>query len=200
MVNGRRRFRIVLAIAAIAVLACVGRARGDDAPSIDIDQWHEELGTASADVDDERERQLVLGVYPGISAVLGLPNVLSLQGNVFLSLTNSATFSLFFGYGVERGSPADSDIYTLGWGGVRPLPMATTQWGFYGKFLRYRRWDDRNHGIHDGLSVGTESGAGNLALTFEFGAARSDRNHWFPTVQIALKIAIPIGIPLSGDG
>jgi hypothetical protein len=63
---------------------------------------------------------------------------------------------------VEGGSSADATIYTLGWGGVRRLPMAKPQWGFYGKFLRYRRFEDETHGVHHGLSVGTESGAARL--------------------------------------
>jgi hypothetical protein len=147
-------------------------ASGEDSPSIDLDAWHVDLGTADAGRGDEDGPRYVLGVYPGLSAVLGLPDVVSVQGNVMLSLTDNVSFSVFLGYGVERGAPADADIYTIGWGGVRPLPVVGEQWGFYGKFLRYRRWDDRNHGVHHGLSVGTESGAGNLALTFEFGAAR----------------------------
>jgi len=188
-----------LAVAMVAVLFVAGPrpANGEDSPSIDLDAWHLELGTAAAGQDDEVEPRYVFGIYPGVSAVLGLPDVVSAQGNVFVSLTDSERFSIFLGYGVERGAPADADIYTIGWGGVRQLPVVGEQWGFYGKFLRYRRWDDRNHGVHHGLSVGTESGAGYLGVTFEFGAARSERNHWMATAQIAVKIALPIGIPLS---
>jgi hypothetical protein len=108
--------------------------------------------------------------------------------------------AVFVGYGVEGGSSADATIYTLGWGGVRKLPMAKPQWGFYGKFLRYRRFEDETHGVHHGLSVGTESGAGALGLRFEIGAARSDQNHWLAVAQIAFTLELPFGIPrIGGD-
>jgi len=198
-VNGRR---IPGFIAAVALAGCVGLggvAAGDDEAPLDLDAWHARLGTADAQADEDAAGDLVLGIYPGVSAVLGLPDVVSVQGNLFMSLAARSRYSVFLGYGIERGAPADAEIFTLGWGGVRSLPMVERQWGFYGKFLRYRHWDDRNHGVHHGLSVGTESGAGYLGMTFEFGLARSDRNHWMPTAQIALKLALPIGIPLKGD-
>jgi hypothetical protein len=143
----------------------------------------------------------VLGFDPNCSAVIGLPNLLAYQANLYVSLSDSSRFSVFVGYGVEGGSSADATIYTLGWGGVRRLPMARPQWGFYGKFLRYRRFEDETHGIHHGLSVGTESGAGALGLRFEIGAARSERDHWLPVAQIAFTLELPFGIPpLGGNG
>ena len=190
---------LVAAIVVVGLLGGGGLTTADDAAPIDLDAWHGQLGTADAPADEDGERHVMLGLYPGVSAVLGLPDVVSVQGNVFVSLTDSSRFSVFLGYGIERGAPADAEIVTLGWGGVRMLPTVEQQRGFYGKFLRYRRWDDRNHGVHHGLSVGTESGAGYLGLTFEFGMARSERNHWMPTAQIALKLALPIGIPLGSD-
>ena len=80
---------------------------------------------------------------------------------------------------------------------MRPIPVASKQLGFHGKYLRYRRWNDQDHGVHHGLSVGTESGVGFAALAFEVGAARSSRNHWMVVVQVALKFAAPIRIPLT---
>ncbi len=74
---------------------------------------------------------------------------------------------------------------------------ASKQTGFHGKYLRYRRWDDEDHGIHHGMSFGTESGVGFGALAFEVGAARSERNHWLIVAQVALKFAAPIRIPLT---
>lgn len=168
----------------------------DDVP-IDLDAWHARLGTLElGDAPDEEPRP-VLGIFPSLSAAVGLPDVLSLQGNVYLSLSDGSTYGAFVGVGVEEGSPADATIITAGWGGVRPLPMPTEQWGFYGKFVRYRRWEHRDHGVHHGLSVGVESAARYLGMAVELGAARSERNHWIVTAQIALKVGIPIGIDLN---
>lgn len=197
----RRRPAAGVAALLVAALLAGGQAgASDDPPPIDIDSWHQELGGWLPDGPEGEARHFQLGVYPGLSAALGLPDVVSAQAHVYLSLTDSTSFSAFIGYGVEWGSPADADIVTLGWGGVRPLPAATRQLGFYGKFLRYRRWDHRDHGVHHGLSVGAESGAGNLSVTAEIGAARSDRNHWMVTAQVALKVALPIAISLGGAG
>jgi hypothetical protein len=73
--------------------------------------------------------------------------------------------------------------------------------GLLAGFLRYRRFEDDRHGVHDGLSVGTESGAGALGLRFEVGAARSDDDHWLAVAQIAFTLELPFGIPpIGGDG
>ena len=82
---------------------------------------------------------------------------------------------------------------------MHPIPVATKQIGFHGKFLRYRRWDDEDHGVHHGLSFGAESGISFGAIAFELGAARSERNHWMIVAQIALKFAVPIRIPLTRE-
>lgn len=177
----------------VLLVAMCGAATAQE--RIDLDAWHAEN---PAPDPDQPNAGYSLGLYPGVSGVLGAPNLLSYQYGVFLSLSDGRSFSLFVGYGEERGSSADCAIYTLGWGGVRRLPSAAPQRGFHGKFLRYRRWDDRDHGIHDGLSAGTEMGVGFLSLTFELGAARSDRNHWMATAQVALKVALPVVIPLGG--
>jgi hypothetical protein len=141
-----------------------------------------------------------LGLYPGVSGVLGAPNIAAGQGSAYLSIGDGRSFSLFLGIGRELGSRADADLYTVGWGGVRRLPGAVPQRGFHGKFLRYRRWQDDDHGPHDGLSVGTETGVGPLGLAFEVGAARSDRNHWLLTAQIGIKLAVPVFVPLEKKG
>ena len=121
----------------------------------------------------------------------------SVQADAYVSFTDGKRFSIFGGYGVEWGTQANAQIITLGWGGVRPIPAASRQLGFHGKFLRYRRWDDDDHGIHHGLSFGTEQGVGFGALSFELGAARSERNHWLITIQAVLKFAVPVHIPLT---
>ncbi len=198
----RRAWLVVPAV--VVALACpAGLAiAGEGAAPLDLDAWHRELGGAdAAEPDGDSGRHFVLGFDPNCSAVIGFPNLLAYQANLYVSLSDSARFSVFVGYGVEGGASADATIYTLGWGGVRKLPMAKPQWGFYGKFLRYRRFEDDSHGAHDGLSVGTESGAGALGVRFEIGAARSDQNHWLAVAQIAFTLELPFGIPPIGrDG
>ena len=114
-------------------------------------------------------------------------------------MAREGRFSIFAGYGYERGWGSESHMATLGWGGVRQLTVARPQRGFYGKFLRYRRLADFEHGVHHGLSVGVEHGAGAFGLSVEFGAARSASNHWAFVVQTGVKIALPVIIPLSGS-
>jgi len=165
---------------------------------INLDLWHEELFDALGEEPEQKaDRRPALGIYPTLGGSIGPPNWVSAQGHAYLSFTDGKHFSIYAGYGVEWGPKADASIITVGWGGVHPIPVATKQIGFHGKFLRYRRWDDEDHGIHHGLSFGAESGISFGALAFEFGAARSERNHWMIVAQIALKFAVPIRIPLT---
>jgi len=167
---------------------------------IDLDLWHEELIDALGEgPEDTTSRRPALGIYPTLGGAIGPPNWVSAQGHAYLSVTDGKSFSIYAGYGVEWGPSADASIITVGWGGVRAIPVASKQTGFHGKFLRYRRWDDEDQGIHHGLSFGTESGVGFGALAFELGAARSERNHWMIVAQIALKLAAPIRIPLTRE-
>ena len=182
-------------VAALVIAIVSVNAWADD--EIDIDRWHRELSDALGEESEEAPRGPSLGLYPTIGGALGPPNWISLQADAYVSYTDGRTFSVYAGYGVERGPQADASIITLGWGGVRPIPAASKQLGFHGKFLRYRRWDEEGHGIHHGLSFGTEQGVGFGALSFELGAARSDRNHWLITMQVVLKFAVPVHIPLT---
>ena len=182
----------------VAVLVLIEPASAEEEQPFDVDRWHETLYGSGADPQNGRE--VLIGLYPGVSGVLGAPEIVSWQANLFLSVSVGSSFSLYLGYGQEWGNPADSQIFTVGWGGVRDLPVVSRQRGFYGKFLRYRRWESDDHGIHHGLSVGTESGVGHLSLAFEFGAARSERDHWMVVAQVSLKVALPIGIPVGGQG
>lgn len=187
------------ALAVCVALAVVGSSAvwaGDDDP-IDIDLWHAEFTDAAGPEPPADPRPPAFGLYPALGVAVGPPNWYSAQGNVYLSFTNGKTFSIFGGYGEEWGPQADAQIITLGWGGVRELPVASKQLGFHGKYLRYRRWDDEDHGIHHGLSVGTIHGLGNIDLSFEMGAARSERNHWLVTLEVSMKFALPVYIPLS---
>ena len=129
---------------------------------------------------------------------MGPSNWVAYQLHAFASVGDGRSFSVFAGYGYERGPRSSSHIATLGWGGVRRLSAGRTQRGFYGKFLRYRRMEDFDHGLHHGLSVGTETGAGLFSMAVEIGAARSCQNHWSATAQVVFKLAVPVLIPLSG--
>jgi hypothetical protein len=182
-------------VGALLLTILSATAWADD--EIDIDLWHQELADALGEEPEEARRGPSLGLYPTVGAALGPPNWVSLQANAYVSFTDGKRFSIYGGYGVEWGPQADAHIITLGWGGVGPIPVATKQLGFHGKFLRYRRWDDDDHGIHHGLSFGTEQGVGIGALSFELGAARSERNHWMITIEVALKFALPVYIPLT---
>ena len=187
--------RWALGVAALVMATVSVTAWADD--EIDIDLWHQDLADALGEEPEEARRGPSLGLYPTIGGGLGPPNWASLQADAYISYTDGRRFSIYGGYGVEWGPQANAHIITLGWGGVRPIPVASRQLGFHGKFLRYRRWDDEDHGIHHGLSFGTEQGVGFGALSFELGAARSERNHWLIVMEVALKFAVPVHIPLT---
>ncbi len=192
-------YRTVAAVLACLIISFGSQARAEEPePPRDVDAWHEALREAiGGPICTQLERQWSLGLYPSLGVSIGPPEWLAYQVHGYVSLSNGNRFSLFTGYGYERGWGAESHMVTLGWGGVRRLAAARPQRGFYGKFLRYRRMNDFTHGVMHGLSVGAESGAGPFALAFEIGAARSAGNHWAVTAQIALKIALPVFIPLS---
>jgi hypothetical protein len=186
--------------AAAVILLVMTPVCGTAGDEIDVDQWHREFNEAiGQDPDPEIRTGPSLGLYPTLGGILGPPNWYSWSGAVYVSASDGKSFSLYAGYGFERGPRADAEIYTLGWGGVRSLPVASKQTGFHGKYLRYRRWDDEDHGIHHGLSIGTEHGVGFAGLSFEVGAARSTSNHWMFVAQVSLKLALPVRIPLSNE-
>lgn len=167
-------------------------------PPRDVDAWHEALAAAAGgELVEEPAAHWSLGIYPNLGVAGGPPEWMAYQLHGYISISDHRSFSLFAGYGYEGGLGADSHMVTVGWGSVRRLPAARPQRGFYGKFLRYRRIEDVEHGIHHGLSVGSEAGVGAFGLAFEFGAARSSRNHWDFVVQVVLKVAFPMIIDLS---
>ncbi len=187
-----KKLGLLLVMAAVVLPAATVRA-GD---GIDLDLWHQELNQTLGEGTEDKPPAPSFGIYPTFGAALGPPNWASLQASLYLSYS-CRSFSIYGGYGVERGPRADAQFVTLGWGGVTAIPVASKQKGFHGKFLRYRRWDVEDHGIHHGLSFGTDHGIGIGALSMEIGAARSQRNHWIVTLEIALKFAYPIRIPLG---
>jgi hypothetical protein len=192
-VISRTHISVVLMILVVALPTVVLA----DEP-IDLDLWHEDLIEAlGEEPEPTADRRPAFGIFPTFGASIGPPNWAAAQGHAYISFTDGKSFSIYDGYGMAWGPKADASVITLGWGGVRPIPVATKQIGFHGKFLRYRRWDDEDHGIHHGISFGAESGISFGAIGFELGAARSDRNHWLIVGQIALKFAVPIRIPLT---
>jgi hypothetical protein len=199
VVTTRAGRKVVLLLGCL-VLLCPAVSAEEVGPPRDVDKWHEALATAiGSEITEPLHRGWSLGIYPSAGIALGPYEWIAFQAHGYLSVSNGKSFSLFGGYGYERGPSSETHMATLGWGGVRRLSGARPQRGFYGKFLRYRKIRDFTHGVHHGLSVGAETGAGLFALAFEFGAARSNQNHWAITAQIGLKIAVPIFIPLSRD-
>ena len=189
----------VLAVIAVMAAACL--AAGQEVqPPRDVDSWHEVLADGvGADILEPEQIGWSLGLYPNLGLALGPPDWIAYQFGGYVSLTRRGEFSVFTGYTYERGPSEESHMATLGWGGVRRLSGARSQRGFYGKFLRYRHLEDFEHGVHHGLSVGTETSAGVLGFSMELGAARSPQNHWALVVQVGLKVGIPILIPLTRD-
>ena len=193
---GRRR--VVVWFVGVVTTLCAPSVADEIGPPRNVDAWHAALTEAiGGEICDRPERRWTLGIYPNAGFSMGPPEWIAAQLQGYLSLSDGRSFSLFVGYGYERGPGSESRLMTLGWGGVRHLSAARPARGFYGKFIRYRRMRDFEHGIHHGLSVGAETGAGLFAFAFELGAARSSTNHWEITAQVAAKIAVPIIIPLS---
>jgi len=194
-----RVFSRVLAFIVVMTAASFAVAQ-ETQPPRDVDVWHENLIRAlGTDIVEPTPNGWSLGLYPNLGLALGPPDWIAYQVGGYVSLTHRGKFSVFTGYTFERGPGEKTHMATLGWGGVRRLSGARQQRGFYGKFIRYRHMEDFDHGVHQGLSVGTETGAGVLGFSMEFGAARSPQNHWAVVVQVGLKVAIPVFISLTGD-
>jgi len=188
--------RAAAALALLAVIAAGGGAAAGD--GIDVDLWHRQLAEElGPEPPTEPASSAGFGLFPSVGVAAGPPNWISAQAHLFASYSNGSRVSFYGGLGLEEGPQADAVILTFGWGGVRPVIGLAPQLGFHGKYLRYRRWDDRDHGIHHGFSLGTESGLGAAAVAFELGAARSDRNHWLITAAVCLKLAAPVHLPLA---
>ena len=103
MVTGAARGWIVGGSLVVLLVAACGAATAQD--PIDLDAWHAE----SADpAPDEPRAGFSLGLYPGVSGVLGAPNLLSYKYGAYLSFSDGRSFSLFVGYGEERSRPGAS--------------------------------------------------------------------------------------------
>ncbi|MGD8441376.1 MAG: hypothetical protein PVG53_12640 [Holophagae bacterium] len=186
-----------LVVGAVASLVAPIADADEPAAPRNVDSWHAVFAEgAGTEIVDSVQREWTLGLYPNAGAAVGAPEWIGYQLHGFVSLSDGSRFSLFGGYGYERGFNRQSHLVTIGWGGVRRLSAARPQRGFYGKFLRYRRIHDAEHGLHHGLSAGVENCAGLFAVTVEVGAARSADNHWVWTAQVAVKVAVPIVVPL----
>ena len=93
---------------------------------IDLDTWHEHLNDDIREAPEEEiNRRPALGIFPTLGASVGPPNWYSAQGHAYLSFTDGRSFSIYAGYGLEWGPKADASVITVGWGGVRPIPVAT---------------------------------------------------------------------------
>ena len=186
-------------LSAFVMIGVVGPAAGQEPPPPrDVDAWHEAFQDAVGDdILEPEPNGWSLGLYPNVGLALGPPDWIAYQVGGYVSVTRRSSFSVFTGYTYERGPGEESHMATLGWGGVRRLPGSRSQRGFYGKFVRYRRLTDFDHGVHHGVSVGTETNAGVLGFSMEVGAARSPQNHWSVIVQVGLKIGLPIYVPLN---
>jgi hypothetical protein len=200
---GWRRLRnlsesAIVMFAATMILMPSGVRGEEEPPPLDVETWHRMRDYYGRSESEESPAAWSIGIYPGLGLNLGLPDGGALSAELFVSLTDGKSFSAFLGYGESRGPWSESHMVTAGWGGVRPLPVAGRQMGFHGSFVRYHRIDNDDHGRHDGLSIGTEFGAGHLALAFEAGAARSSRNHWALIAHIGVKLILPLHLPLSG--
>ncbi len=194
------RARLLLAALVVACCGAADSRGGDGVAGFDLDRWHAERGGFGIETDEHRSDGFSLGLYPGVSGILGLPGGYAGAVDLFVSLSDGRSTSVFAGYGREWAATSESSVWTLGWGGVRRVPSAEEQLGFFGTFLRYRELRHERHGLHRGLSVGTESGVGRVAITMEAGLARSDRDHWLVVARLALKLALPLRIPLGGNG
>ncbi len=182
----------------LAALAGLVPAMSESGDTIDLDLWHQQLAAdLGSEAGEVRTRRPAIGLFPTLGFAAGPPNWISGQGAFSVSFTDGRRFSLLVGCGVEGGPQMEGYFVTVGWGGVRPIPVASRQLGFHSKFLRYRRWDDEKRGVHHGLSIGTEHGVGFAALSFELGAARSVDDHWLIVAQLGLKLARPVHVPLS---
>jgi hypothetical protein len=188
-------------LSVVATVGVVGVAAGQEPPPPrDVDAWHEAFREAvGADILEPESNGWSLGLYPNLGLALGPPDWIAYQVGGYVSIARQGSFSVFTGYSFERGPGQESHMASLGWGGVRRLSGSRSQRGFYGKFLRYRRLTDFDHGVHHGVSVGTETNAGVLGFSMEVGAARSPQNHWAVIAQVGLKVGLPIFIPLSRD-
>lgn len=195
-----RPSRPALVLAGLVMTASLALAQGAGDGTLDLDRWHELRGGLGILDDVHDRRGFSLGIYPGVSAVLGLPGGYAGAADLFVSIGDGRGLSLFAGYGREWGARADATVWTLGWGGVKQVPAAEPQLGFFGTFVRYREWEHDRHGRHRGLSVGTESGVGLVAVTFEAGLARSERDHWLVVARLALKLAFPVELHLDDGG
>jgi hypothetical protein len=172
----------------LVLLAALVVAPGAAAQDVfDIFTWHEGHPVARAE-EEAPDRRLRLGLYPRAGAAIGTPNGIAGLLQCSLSLHRPDRFSLYVGGGYEVGPAVEGPNITIGWGSVRRAPARAPQRGFSGAFLRYRRIDSDEHGEHDGLSVGVESGIGAFGATLEIGAARSDANHWIPVARLMFTV------------
>jgi len=185
-----RFFEYRLPAVFMLLVLCICSRRADAGEDFDLDAWHRSHPISRE--EPVEPAHLELGLLPEAGVVVGFPNGLAGTVQLSVSLRKPGSFGLFAGAGYEFGAAASGSSFTLGWGGVRSVPATVRQLGFSGAFLRYRRWDSEQHGIHRGLSVGVSSSVGAFSLSAEVGLARSRRNHWMPVARMGLSMSFPM--------
>ncbi len=177
----------LVAVLLLGAVIPIGAASAqENAEPIDIARWHEEHPVSL--VEEHHDDRLRIGLYPRFGLIAGIPNGVAGTAQIALSFRRPERYGIYLGTGYEYGPSVTGANVTLGWGGVRETPASAPQNGFSGAFLRYRKWNSDQHGRHDGLSIGFESGLGAFGLTVEAGLARSTRNHWIPVARIGISV------------
>ncbi len=196
--RGARALRAV-SVAILLVACCPPAAAADrpDPPGVTrdnskdkgaVDRWHEERGYYGIEDVPQEKETLRFALYPGLGVQVGTPEVLVGLGEVFISISDARSFSVFGGVGVEGRENVDAAVFTLGWGGVRRVQVAGRQSGFFGAFLRYRRYSDRKDtSQRKSFSLGSEVGGGHLSMALEFGGVQDRNDDWGVLIRLAIK-------------
>jgi len=162
-----------------------------------VDRWHRERGYYGIEEASQEKETLKFALYPGIGVQVGAPGTLLGLGEIYVSLSDGRSFSLFGGVGVEGRDSLSTTVVTLGWGGVRRVQVAGRQRGFFGAFLRGRWANEAGEGsLRRSFSVGSEVGGGHLSLALEFGGAQDHRQNWRFLVRAAVKVVWSIPLAL----
>ncbi len=153
-----------------------------------MDRWHEERRYYGIENVPQEKETLRFALYPGFGVQVGTPEVLVGLGEVFISISDARSFSVFGGVGVEGRENVDAAVFTLGWGGVRRVQVAGHQSGFFGAFVRYRRFSDRKDtSQRKSFSLGSEVGGGHLSMALEFGGVQDRHDEWGVLIRLAIK-------------
>ncbi len=153
-----------------------------------VDRWHVERDHYGIEETSTEGETLRFALYPGIGVQVGTPELLVGLGEVYVSVSDARSFSVFGGVGIEGNENVTATVFTVGWGGVRRIQVAGRQSGFFGAFLRLRRYGERGGAAHRrAFSLGSEVGGGHLSLALEFGGVEGGDENWGLLVRLAVK-------------